>query len=247
MRLTRVHCAGPLTAGAEAALTDAAAYHATRVLRLRKGDPLVVFDGSGDDFRAEITSIGGGALRVRLLERIAGRPESPLAITLVQAISRGERMDWTLQKATELGVHTIAPVLAARSIVRLDAEQSEAKLRHWQAIVVSACEQSGRSRLPELRPPEALRAHLARPAGPDLRVVLDPDATTELAALPPPGATVHLLIGPEGGLDAAELDAARAAGYRPARLGPRVLRTETAAVVALAVLQSRWGDLAAPP
>jgi 16S rRNA (uracil1498-N3)-methyltransferase len=244
VRLTRVHCAAPLTAGGELALAEAAAAHVVRVLRLRAGDALVVFDGRGADFRGEIASIAGGTVRVRLLERLPVRPESPLAITLVQAISRGERMDWTLQKATELGASAIAPVMAARSVVRLDTRQAEAKLCHWQAVVIAACEQSGRSRLPELRSPEPLREHLGRAPGPGPRLVLDPDADTELAALSAPGSAVELLVGPEGGFDTDELAAAHAAGYRAVRLGPRVLRTETAGIVALAILQSRWGDLA---
>jgi 16S rRNA (uracil1498-N3)-methyltransferase len=216
------------------------------VLRLRVGDPLVVFDGRGSVCRAEIATIAGRAVTVRLLERLAETAESPLAITLVQAVARGERMDWTLQKATELGVSAIAPVLAARSVVRLDARQAEAKLKHWQAVVVAACEQSGRSILPVVHWPEPLRAYLERPREPGLGLVLDPGAGVELAALPPPEREVQLLIGPEGGLDDQELEAARSAGFRSARLGPRVLRTETAGTVALAVLQSRWGDLAGP-
>ena len=243
MRLTRVHCAAPLAQGRETTLPEAAAAHVSRVLRLRVGDRLAVFDGRGSEHHAEIATIAGDTVRVRLLEQIAGRPESPLAVTLVQCISRGERMDWTLQKATELGVSAIAPVLASRSVVRLDTRQAEAKFRHWQAIVVAACEQSGRSRLPELRMPESLRTHLERLAGHVCRVILDPQATAELAAMPDPGAAVDLLIGPEGGFDDEELALARAAGFQPVRLGPRVLRTETAGTVALAVLQSRWGDL----
>ena len=246
MRLTRVYCPDALAAGAEIALPESAAAHVARVLRLRAGDPLTVFDGRGSACRAEIATIAGSRVTVRLLDRLAERTESPLAVTLIQAVSRGERMDWTLQKATELGVSTIAPVLAARSVVRLDARQAEAKLKHWQAVVVAACEQSGRSVLPELRSAEPLRTYLERPAGPGLRLVLDPGADVELAALPPAGREVHLLIGPEGGLDDQELEAARSTGFRPVRLGPRVLRTETAGTVALAVLQSRWGDLAGP-
>jgi 16S rRNA (uracil1498-N3)-methyltransferase len=206
----------------------------------------MVFDGRGSEHRAEIAAITGGEVRVRLLERVASRPESPLAVTLVQGISRGERMDWALQKTTELGVSAIAPVLCARSVVRLDAAQAATKLRHWQAILAAACEQSGRSVLPELRPPEPLRAWLARPTAAGLRVVLDADADAELAEMPAPTGAIDLLIGPEGGFDDDEIEAARGAGFRPARLGPRVLRTETAGVVALTVLQSRWGDLAAP-
>ena len=163
-----------------------------------------------------------------------------------QGVSRGERMDLTLQKATELGVSAIAPVLAARSVVRLDAGQREAKLKHWHAVVVAACEQSGRSVLPALLSPEPLRTYFERPGPPGQRLVLDPGADVELAQLQNPGREIHLLVGPEGGLDDQELDAAHAAGFRAVRLGPRVLRTETAGIVALAVLQSRWGDLGGP-
>jgi 16S rRNA (uracil1498-N3)-methyltransferase len=235
-----------LATGAEIALPEAAATHVSRVLRLRPGEPLTVFDGRGSVYRAEIATIAGARVTVRLSDRVHETTESPLAVTLIQAVSRGERMDWTLQKATELGVSSIAPVLASRSVVRLDTRQAEAKLRHWQGVVVSACEQSGRSVLPALRAPEPLRAYLDRPAGTGLRLVLDPAAGIELAALPRTDHEIHLLIGPEGGLDDEELEAARSAGFRSVRLGPRVLRTETAGTVALALLQSRWGDLAGP-
>jgi 16S rRNA (uracil1498-N3)-methyltransferase len=243
MRLTRVYCDLPLAAGIEVALPETAAYHAVRVLRLRPGDALVVFDGRGADFRAEIASVAGGELRVKLLERLAALSESPLRITLVQAISRGERMDWTLQKATELGVHTIVPVLSARSVVRLDERQAESKLRHWRGIVIASCEQCGRSIVPELHPPQELRARIAGDARVGQRLVLSPNGPTALAGLTSVSSRVELLIGPEGGFDDAELDAAERVGYTPVRLGPRVLRTETAGIVALTVLQTLWGDL----
>lgn len=243
MRLNRVYSGQPLAPGAEAELPAPAAYHVARVLRLRPGAPLTVFDGTGGDFRCEIVSIEGEQVRVRVGERAAGLGESPLAITLVQAVSRSERMDWTLQKATELGVRAIAPVLSARSIVRLDESQAVKKLRHWQAIVAGACEQCGRSTLPELRAPVELRRYLGEAARSGQRFVLSPDGPTSLAGLTSVAPRVELLIGPEGGLDAAELDDAVRAGFTPVRLGPRVLRTETAGIVALAVLQALWGDL----
>jgi 16S rRNA (uracil1498-N3)-methyltransferase len=148
MRLNRVYTERPLAEDVEVTLPEAAASHVARVLRLRAGAPLVLFDGSGADFRGEIVAVEGDRVRVRIGERAAGLRESPLAITLVQAVSRGERMDWTLQKATELGVRRIQPVLSARSVVRLDEQQAGRKLRHWQAIVAGACEQCGRSVLP---------------------------------------------------------------------------------------------------
>ena len=243
MRLIRVHAAQPLSAGAEVALPEAAAHHVARVLRLRPGAPLVLFDGSGADFRAEIVAVEGDRVRARVVERTAGLRESPLGITLVQAVSRGERMDWTLQKATELGVRSIQPVLSARSVVRLDGQQAAKKHRHWQAIVAGACEQCGRSVLPEVRPPLDLPRFLAEVPREGQRLVLSPTGPGSLAGLPGMAARVELLIGPEGGLDDAELAAAERAGFAPVRLGPRVLRTETAGIAALAVLQALWGDL----
>ena len=243
MRLIRVHAAQPLSAGAEVALPEAAAHHVARVLRLRPGAPLVLFDGSGADFRAEIVAVEGDRVRARVVERTAGLRESPLGITLVQAVSRGERMDWTLQKATELGVRAIQPVLSARSVVRLDGQQAAKKHRHWQAIVAGACEQCGRSVLPDVRPPLDLPRFLAEVPREGQRLVLSPTGPGSLAGLPGMAARVELLIGPEGGLDDAELAAAERAGFAPVRLGPRVLRTETAGIAALAVLQALWGDL----
>lgn len=243
MRLNRVYMDQPVATGRELPLPEAAAYHVARVLRLRAGAPLTVFDGSGSDFRAEIVAIEGDRVRVRIGERSAGLRESPLAITLVQAVSRGERMDWTLQKATELGVRRIQPVLSARSVVRLDEQQAARKLRHWQAIVAGACEQCGRSVLPEVRAPLDLRRFLAESPREGQRLVLSPAGPASLAGLASTAARVELLIGPEGGLDDAEIEAAQRAGFAPVRLGPRVLRTETAGIVALTVLQALWGDL----
>jgi 16S rRNA (uracil1498-N3)-methyltransferase len=247
MRLTRVHVPGPLAVASEVTLPEAAAAHVARVLRLRPGARLVLFDGSGADFLAEISEVAGSGVRARIDGRVAGLPESPLAVTLVQAVSRGERMDWTLQKATELGVRRIQPVFASRSVVRLDERQGERRLRHWQAVVASACEQCGRSVLPVVDPPLELPRYLAGPRGEGLRLVLSPDAATSVAAtasrLDGDVAGVELLIGPEGGLEATEISAAIRAGFEPAGLGPRVLRTETAGIAALAVLQALAGDL----
>ena len=243
MRLTRVHVPQPLATEAEVALPEAAAGHVARVLRLRPGDRLMLFDGSGADFPAEITEIAGARVRARILERVEGLGESPLAVTLVQAVSRGERMDWTLQKATELGVQRIQPVLAARSVVRLDEQQGERRLRHWQAVVASACEQCGRSVLPRVEAPLELPRYLERPWGDVRRLVLAPHGAVPIVGLAGGLTGVELLIGPEGGLDEAELAAAVRAGFEAVRLGPRVLRTETAGIAALAVLQALAGDL----
>jgi 16S rRNA (uracil1498-N3)-methyltransferase len=244
MRLTRVYVDSPLAPDADVALPPAAAYHVARVLRLREGAVIAAFDGSGGEHRCEILTVKGDQVLVHVGKRTPGLPESPLRITLVQAVSRSERMDWTLQKATELGVRVIAPVLSARSVVRLDDRQAEKKLRHWQAIVAAACEQCGRSVVPEVRSPLDLAQHLATSPRDGQRFVLSPSGPTSLAGMASAGPRVELLIGPEGGLDDAEIERAVASGYTPVRLGPRVLRTETAGIVALSVLQALWGDLA---
>lgn len=243
MRLNRIFCEGPLAGGTEVALPSAGAYHLVRVLRMREGAPLSVFDGSGQEFRAEISRVDGDQVKVRLGEPAQVTAESPLKITLVQGVSRSERMDWTLQKATELGVAAIAPVLTARSVVRLDEQQALKKQAHWRGIVIGACEQCGRAKIPAVAAPTVLRDYLANVRKDGLRLVLSPSAPGSLAGLTSMPSKAELLIGPEGGLDDDELHAAQKAGFMPVRLGPRVLRTETAAVVALSVLQGLWGDL----
>lgn len=243
MRLNRIFCEGPLSEGIEAQLPAAGAYHVARVLRMREGAPLVVFDGTGGEYRAEIVRVDDDNVTVKLGEHTPGTAESPLRITLVQGVSRSERMDWTLQKATELGVTTISPVLTARSVVRLDDKQAVKKQEHWRGIVIGACEQCGRTRVPQVNTPMTLRNYFSTVKKEGLRLVLSPSAPGSLAGLASLPSKVELLIGPEGGLDDDELAAARAASFTPVRLGPRVLRTETAAVVALSVLQALWGDL----
>jgi 16S rRNA (uracil1498-N3)-methyltransferase len=243
MRLTRIHCEGPLASGAVVPLSAAGAYHVARVLRMRAGAPLVVFDGSGMDYPGEIVAVEGDRVSVQLRNPTPATAESPLKVTLVQGVSRGERMDWTLQKATELGVVAIAPVLTARSVVRLDEKQAAKKQGHWRAIVIGACEQSGRSKVPVVSAPVQLRDHFANVRKDGMRLVLSPSAPASLAGIASLPSKVDLLIGPEGGLDDEEISAAQKNGFMPVRLGPRVLRTETAGVVALTVLQALWGDL----
>lgn len=243
MRVNRIFCEAPLAGRTETDLPAAGSYHVARVLRMREGAPLSVFDGSGQEFRAEITKVDGDKVTVKLDDPIAGTTESPLKITLVQGISRGERMDWTLQKATELGVAAISPVLTARSVVRLDEKQAAKKREHWRGIVIGACEQCGRTRVPSISHPMTLREYFANVRKDGLRLVLSPSAPASLSGLSSMPDKAELLIGPEGGLGDDELHAAQQAGFMPVRLGPRVLRTETAAVVALSVLQVLWGDL----
>jgi 16S rRNA (uracil1498-N3)-methyltransferase len=258
MRLTRVYVDAPLEPGTRITLEGSAASHVTRVLRLRTGDALTLFNGRGGEYAASIDKSHGGELTVAVGEHRAAERESPLAITLGQGLSRGERMDLVVQKATELGVTQLVPLLTERSVVRLDAPQAHRKLNHWHAIAVAACEQSGRNRLPEVTAPAALREFLradaagaaaggepGSAAGPRAvaRLLLSPGATLRLADVPRPLARVTVLIGPEGGLTDGEHEAALAAGFTAVRLGPRVLRTETAAIAALVLLQREFGDL----
>ena len=247
MRLTRCHVAAPLAEHAELVLEPRVGAHLTRVLRLAPGAALSVFDGAGHEHAATISAVHGARVAVRLGAALEPVRESPLAITLAQGVSRGERMDYAIQKATELGVARIAPVLCERSVVKLDERQALAKLEHWRGVAIAAAEQCGRAQLPLIEPPVRLAEFLAANAGPaaasSLKAVLVPDAREGLAALPAPPGAALLLIGPEGGLSEEEARLALAAGFRALRLGPRVLRTETAAAAAIAALQALYGDL----
>lgn len=243
MRLIRVYVQGPVTAGGRHTIEGEAANHISRALRLCTGDALILFDGRGGEYAARIEEFRKGAVIVAVRDRSAPVRESPLALTLAQGVSRGERMDWVVQKATELGVTRIIPVLTERTVVKLDARQAERKLLHWQGIATAACEQSGRDRIPVLDAPLTLAEFLGGVDRRATRVLLSPTASLRVAELPQPQAGILVLIGPEGGLAEAEQQAALAAGFAAVRLGPRVLRTETAAVAALTLLQHQFGDL----
>ena len=243
MRLTRVHVAEPLTPGQHHTIAGDAANHIMRVLRLRPGDPLRLFDGRGGEHAARVEGFRNDAVIVEVGDHAATVVESPLSLTLAQGVSRGERMDWVVQKATELGVTRIIPVMSERTVVKLDAQQGERKRRHWQGIATAACEQSGRDRIAGVDAPLPLAAFLAAVDSRATRVLLSPAARLRVADLPRPQGDVVVLIGPEGGLAEAEQQAARGAGFVAVRLGPRVLRTETAAVAALTLIQHHFGDL----
>lgn len=237
MRETRVHHPSPLADDVDFELEPGAARHLVRVLRLRAGDAFIAFDGSGAEWPAVLIDE-----RTARTGRARTRPiESPLSVTLVQGISRGDRMDWTLQKAVELGVSRIVPVIAERTTVRLSGERAAKRVAHWEGVIVAACEQSGRLRVPALAPVQTLDAWFASTDGPAL--VLDPTATQGLKEFAAHAPNFILLVGPEGGFSERELMAARAAGCAGIKLGPRVLRTETAGVAALAALQALFGDL----
>jgi 16S rRNA (uracil1498-N3)-methyltransferase len=251
MRLNRVYVNAPLSAGSVIELPAPAAQHLAKVLRARSGDEIVLFAGDGREFAAAVESIRGSRVTASVG---AARPidrESPLAVTLIQCIARAERMDLIVQKATELGVSRIVPVISRRGVVRLDAAQAASKAEHWLGIAVAACEQCGRNRLPVIEAPRPLIRHLGDGATGDgatgsARLILEPGAAGSGAALQI-STSVELAVGPEGGFDAEELEAFRISGFTPIALGPRVLRTETAAIAGIAWLQSRFGDLSVVP
>jgi 16S rRNA (uracil1498-N3)-methyltransferase len=257
MRIPRFYLPAPLAVGATVPLGDSAFSHAVRVLRLKPGAALILFDGAGGAFAATLMEVGKREARARLTEVVPGAVESPLRVTLAQGISRGDRMDYTLQKAVELGVAAIQPLFTEHGGVDLGGERLARKIQHWRGIVIGACEQCGRNRLPELREPVSLTEWLRWQAetdpsgatrhpplkgGRDLRLLLDPLAEQGLRGLEQPEGMIALLIGSEGGLSPAEIAQARQAGFTGVRLGPRILRTETAGVAALAAVQALWGD-----
>ena len=248
MRLTRVYVAAPIAAGKRLVVEGSAANHITRVLRLRSGDALTVFDGRGGEFGARIEEFRKDSVVVAVEDHRPLERESPLRLTLAQGISRGERMDWVIQKATELGTSRIVPLFTKRSVVRLDEKQADRKLQHWRAIAIAACEQCGRNRIPELAAPVDFFDVLPAEASGATRLLLSPTGDLRIEDLGQDvrqGASkgITVLIGPEGGLEDVEQEAALAAGFKAVRLGPRVLRTETAAIAALTIIQRYFGDL----
>ena len=249
MRVTRVHVNAALHSGALLQLPDGPAQHLSRVLRLGPGAFLALFNGTGGEYAATIESARRDEVMVRIGAHDPVERESALRVTLMQGVARGEKMDLILQKATELGVAAIVPVQMARSTVRITEGNGEAKRRHWQSVVISACEQSGRNTVPAVSSSQSLQQSLAAATAHKLilapaegaRTLVDWAAATALPA--EPGARVSLLVGPEGGFEPAEAVAATAAGFVRVRLGPRILRTETAGLAALAALQTLAGDL----
>lgn len=240
----RLYVTPPLSPGELRRLDREQSHYVSRVLRLRTGDRLVLFDGCGGEYDALIAETARARVSMTVGEHRDADRESPLAVWLLQGLSRGERMDFVVQKATELGVHRITPVLTEFSAVRLDPAKSGQRLRHWEKVAQGACEQCGRNVVPRIDRPQPLGEWLGQAAMPDtLRILLDPGAAASLASSDRRGARLQLLIGPEGGLSAAEARQAATAGFEPCSLGPRILRTETAALAALAVLQARLGDL----
>ena len=241
--MPRFYCPPPLPSGASFDLPPEAAHHAARVLRLREGNRVEMFDGLGNECHGIITELGGKRVVVGEITAAHADRESPLRIMLAQALSSSEKMDWVIQKATELGVAEIQPLDTERSVARLSAERAAKRLEHWRRVAISACEQCGRNLLPEIHAPLDIMVWLQQMnTQPAAKLILLPQGAASLHKLEKPQGAVALLIGAEGGFTGAESDSALRCGFTPIRLGARVLRTETAAVAGLAALQTLWGD-----
>jgi 16S rRNA (uracil1498-N3)-methyltransferase len=243
----RFHSAENLKIGTTIKLSDNAATHATRVLRLNIGDNIKLFNGDGFDYSCELISVKKSEVLAKVLAQQEVKNESPLNIILLQGISSGERMDYTIQKAVELGVSAIQPLSTERSVVKLSPERAQKRLEHWQSVVHAACEQSGRAKIPNVAIPISLAAWLgvnihAASGDANLRILLNPIGAKQLSKLPKTTQKIQLLIGAEGGLSQTEIDLATAHGFQSIVLGPRILRTETAALTAIATMQTLWGD-----
>ncbi|MDP9084816.1 MAG: 16S rRNA (uracil(1498)-N(3))-methyltransferase [Pseudomonadota bacterium] len=252
VRLTRLYIDAELAPGSVVELPPETASHVARVLRARVGDQLILFNGDGREFTAAIEAIRGSRVSASIDSALAVDRESPFAVTLVQCVPRGDRMDFVVQKATELGVARIVPVLSQRGVVRLDARQAESKSIHWRAVAASACEQCGRNRLPVIQTVQPLLNYLGElTSNHARRWVLEPESAASAGrSLQPadhgradPMGAAEIAVGPEGGFAAEELEAFRIAGFAQVGLGPRVLRTETAAIAALVWMQVHFGDL----
>jgi len=242
MRLTRIYSTEQLAVGREISLDAIASNHLLRVLRLKIGATLKVFDGNGHEYLANLVSDAKRHAVIAITETTPSITESPLALHLGQGISRGEKMDYTIQKAVELGVQKITPLFTEYCGVQLSPERIENRMAHWQAIIINACEQCGRSYLPQLAKPVNLSQWLLENNS-DLKLILEPSGDSHLNDLPRQNSAITLLVGPEGGFSEEEITLAKNHDFHAWRFGPRILRTETAAPAAIAVLQSHWGDI----
>ena len=249
----RFYSAENLQIGATIKLSDSAATHATRVMRLNVGDALTLFCGDGFDYSCELISIKKNEALVIVKSSIKIENESNLSITLLQGISAGDRMDISIQKAVELGVTKIIPIKTERSVVKLSLERAEKRLEHWQNIVIAACEQSGRAIIPQVFATESLSAWLGANtykassggdliSAPKTRILLNPISAKKLNELQKPAGEIELLVGAEGGLSDKEISLALSQGFQSVVLGKRILRTETAPLAAIAAMQTLWGD-----
>lgn len=241
MRIPRIYHDGDLTVGQTIELSRNASQHVCKVLRLTNNAELRLFNGRGNSVDAKLTNSSAKAARAEIIREISEQTESPLKIELGLGMSKGDRMDYAIQKAVEVGVYSITPLLTERTVVRLDDKRKEKKLNHWQGIILSACEQCGRSCLPKLNPVVTLEKWLAHDS--PCKIVFDTESEQGLSQLTRTD-KVSVLIGPEGGLSETEIAYARTHGFHSIKLGPRTLRTETAVVSACSALQSLWGDYA---
>jgi 16S rRNA (uracil1498-N3)-methyltransferase len=243
MSQNRFYCPEKLALGAIVSLPESAAIHAARVLRMIVGDQAILFNGDSHDYTCELTLVKKNAVLAKVMSNTLINNESPLNITLLQGISSGDRMDYTIQKAVELGVNHIQPIATERSVVKLNQERAAKRVAHWQNVVHSACEQSGRAVVPQVAEPKSLSLWLAdNPHQNQCRILLNPIGAKRLAELEKPNQAIQLLIGAEGGLNANEIEMANKNGFQSIILGPRILRTETAALAAMASMHSVWGD-----
>ena len=241
--MPRFYCPPPLPSQGSFNLPPDAAHHASRVLRLRTGDAVQLFDGEGHECHGIIEDLSGKQVVVGQITEVEADRESPLRVILAQALSSSEKMDWVIQKATELGVTEIQPLATERSIAKLSTERAAKRTEHWQQVVIAACEQCGRKVLPVIHPPLDIMLWLQRVrTEKQSKFILLPKGASSLQSQTKPLETVILLIGAEGGFTVAESDSALLCGFTPIKLGARVMRTETAAVAGLAVLQTLWGD-----
>ncbi len=244
MTIPRFFWEGVLQAGEQVALPKNLAHHALRVLRLASGARVVLFNGQGGEYEGELLVPEGQSPQVRLHRYQDPQRESPLNVGLAQCLGAGDKMDWVFQKAVELGVRHCVPLQSARSVVRLSGERALARQAHWQRVVIAACEQCGRNQLPTVAPVNSVQRWLSGLPQPVSGILLAPQAQCSALTLPPSQELFWILVGPEGGWTPQEIQWAQMAGFTPARLGPRTLRTETAALALLAALQGRWGDFA---
>ncbi len=242
MRLPRIYTPQPLAERTRIQLDARAARHVSRVLRLRAGASLKLFNGDGREYGALILATGKSDVEIETLEASGSDPVPEPRFTLIQGIAKGDRMDYALQKAVELGAHRLIPALTEHSVVKLEKDRLAQRMEHWRGILISASEQCGRRYLPELEAVAELNSILTRLPEGSLKLVLDHRADLALPSLSRPKGEVVILTGPEGGLSTEELDLVRDSGFTPVRLGPRVMRTETAPLAALAALQTLWGD-----
>lgn len=241
MGISRIFFNGDLVSGQNVLLDLDRSHYILDVLRLKTGDSLILFNGRGEEFQAKLIGIKRKLAEVNIENIVENSTESNLKIHLGQGISRGERMDYAIQKAVELGVAEITPIITERCNVKLDVERSQKRLIHWQKIAISACEQSGRSKIPKIHPPQELSQWIRTATG--LLLVCDPQAKSALSHYKTTVLEVSVLIGPEGGFTQDELSLSHTAGFSSLSMGPRTLRTETATIVALTLLQFQWGDL----